>query len=522
MPARFKENFPIAVVAGAGVSVAVPSFRARKKAALQMPSWRSLFAVAWASSFVSGCVGYQPEPLIPAETARTIEDRNLDDARLKQFVALAVQRDGNRPLAWNLTTLTAAALYYHPDLPIAQAKLAAAKAAVITAKERPNPVLNFTNIVGQGLVAEAIPAGAAPLTIGPTIDFLVETFGKREARTAEAQHLLDAARWDLATAGWQVRGRVRAALLNLWAAQQRLTLTRQRLALQDQLVDLLEHRLTAGEASSLDVSRERINRAQITYALHDLDQSVAEARVQLATAIGVPVRALDGVTLTTNVFDHPPLPSHPDSGIWRREALTRRSDVQASLAAYEGTQSSLQLAIADQFPNLILSPGYSYEYGINQYQLNLSTTLPIFNQNQGKIAEALAKRQEAAAAFNALQAQIIGQIDQAATAYRKSTQTLASADALRADEQRRAQQMESSFNAGQTDRPSLVATQMEAAATAMTGFDAVVQQRQALGALEDALQRPLYGPDPLLSTAPSLQPSLAAPDAPHRPSESST
>ena len=146
-----------------------------------------------------------------------------------------------------------------------------------------------------------------------------------------------------------------------------------------------------------------------------------------------------------------------------------------------------------------LSPGYSYEYGINQYQLNVLSTLPIFNQNQGAIAEAAAKRQEAAARFIALQAQVIGEIDQATVAYRKSTQTLASANALQADERHRAEAMEKSFAAGEADRPTLVSTQMEAAVTALSNFDALLQQREALGSLEDALERPLYGPEILLT-----------------------
>jgi outer membrane protein, heavy metal efflux system len=461
---------------------------------------RAFLFVAWAGMLCSGCVNYQPEPISAAANAQALDSRSLANPRLREFVALAMHPNGDpQPVKWDLTTLTLAALYYHPDLALAHAKLAVARAAVITSAEHPNPVLNFTNIIGQGLVPEAIPIGAAPLTIGPVVDFVLETFGKREARTAEAQHLADAARYDLATAAWQVRNRVRAALLAVWAAERRLSLTRQRLTAEEQLVELLEHRVSNGEASSLDLQRERISWEEIELAVHELEQTAAEARVQLATAIGIPIEALDGADLEASALDHPPQIA-ADSATWRRQALTERSDIQASLADYEAAQSALRLAVANQYPNLILSPGYTYEYGINQYELNLSTTLPIFNQNQGPIAEALAKRQQAAATFTALQAQVIGSIDAAATAYRKSTQTLAAADALLAEERRRATQMESSFRAGQIDRPTLVAAQAEAAVTALAQFDAVVRQREALGSLEDALQRSLYGPD-ILSVA---------------------
>lgn len=472
-----------------------------------MSNKRALVAAAWALALLFGCADYQPKPLSPADNARTLENRNLGDPRLRQFVNAALTRDDKPPpaLSWQLTTLTLAALYYHPDIRVAEAKLTSAEAATITAGETPNPVLNFANILDQAVVAGAIPAGAAPVTIGPVIDFVLETAGKREARTARARHLAEAARWDLATAEWQVRGSVRNALLDMWAAQERAVLTRRQLALQDGLVQLLEHRLAAGAAAAPDVARERIGRAKIVLALSALDRQAAEARVKLATAVGIPLRGLDGIKPDLTAFDRPSaIAAKSDAGAWRHDALVGRSDVQASLAAYEAAQAVLQLAIADQYPNITVGPGYNYDLGVNRYVLNLGATLPVFHQNQGPIAEALAKRQQAAAAFSAVQAQIIGAIDEAEAAYKKATQSVAAADAILADEERRALQVEAAFRAGQVDRPTFLTSQLEVAATAISRFEAVVQQRQALGALEDALERPLFEPEAALPPPPEL------------------
>ena len=396
---------------------------------------------ALAPLVLCSCANYQPKPLHPAATAEALESRNLDDPRLRQFIAIASHSgDKSGPLAgWGLTALTLAALYFHPDIKIAQARLAGAEAATVTARERPNPALNFTNNVADAATASAIPPAAAPITIGPVIDFILETGGKREAREAWARDLAEAARWDISTAEWQVRGRVRDALLDIWAAHERAALTRQRLALQDQLVELLEHRLAEGAASALDVARERITRGQIVLALSGLDRSDAEAHAKLAAAIGIPLKQVDQAKLVLDAFDHAAAHITPnDAGRWRRNALTERSDIRASLAEYEATQAALQLAIANQYPNLTLGPGYNYDLGLNRYILNLSTTLPIFNQNQGAIAEALAKREQAAAAFTAVQAGIIGAIDQAQADYEKATQSVAAGDAILADEQHRA------------------------------------------------------------------------------------
>ena len=456
-----------------------------------LPPYKTVL-LAGLTVFFAGCTTYHPEPISPADNARLLDDRTLDDPGLQKFIAMGLDRErkpGPLP-TWELPTLTLAAIYYHPDLDIAHAKLSGAEAGVVIARQRPNPRLNFTNIFSQTAVA-----GAAPLTIGPVIDFILETFGKRGYRTAQAQHLAESARWDLAWAGWQVRGRVRTALLNLWVARQRLTLTRQRLDLQEQLVALLDRRLAVGEAASLDVARERINRTQITLAIRDLERSAAEAQVELAIAIGIPASALDGASLSLAAFDFPPvMAASLTTGDLRREALTKRTDVQGSLQEYEAAQSALQLEVTNQYPNVNLSPGYNYDLGDNKYLLGLGADLPIFHQNQGQIALALANRQQAAANFTALQSRIVGAIDQAAAAYRTAAQSLATGDALLADEQRRERQIADLFRAGQIDRPTLVTAGLEVAATALSRFDVVLQQRQALGALEDALQQPLFDP----------------------------
>lgn len=450
-----------------------------------------------ASAILTGCAGYHPEPISPIANAASLDGRTLDDQRLRQFISVELGGKAAPPAAWNLSTLTLAAIYYHPDITIAHAKLASAEAGVITANQLPNPSLSLTNIVGQAAIAAAAPPlGVPAITVGPTIDFLIETAGKREVRTARAEQLADSARWDLATAGWQVRVHVRTALLNLWAAQRRLELARRQLQLEDELVRLLEQRFGVGEASSVDVMLVRVARAQITLSIRNLEQAEAAARTQLATALGIPARTLAGIDLSFGAFDRPPpVPSNPDRGKLRRDALTRRTDVQASLWEYEGAQSALKLQIANQYPNVTLGPGYNYDFGVNKYILGVGTdSLPIFHQNQGPIAEALAGREQAAASFTALQAQIIGAIDQAAAAYRTASRSVTTGDSLLADDQRRERQIADQFTAGQVDRVAVVTAQLGVAATALSRFEAVVQQRQAIGALEDALQQPLFDP----------------------------
>lgn len=82
----------------------------------------------------------------------------------------------------------------------------------------------------------------------------------------------------------------------------------------------------------------------------------------------------------------------------RQHALTNRTDILRALADYAASQSALQLEVARQYPDVRLGPGYTFEVGEHRWSLiGAALTLPIFNQNQGPIAEAEARRREAAA-----------------------------------------------------------------------------------------------------------------------------
>ncbi|QUD90988.1 TolC family protein [Phenylobacterium montanum] len=446
---------------------------------------------------LAGCASYRPEPIAPASTAAALDARTLADPRLNAFLDSMNAPRPQAPNAWSLERLTLAALFFHPDLDIAYAKLAVADAGVRTAHQRPNPTIN---LLPQYNATTTVPS---PWTVGGAVNLVIETFGKRTYRTDQARYLAEAARDDIGTAAWQVRGRVRTAMLDLWAARQRVRLTAKRLAQEEQLVTLLEHRLAVGEASAVDVAREGINRDQAAVAVKDAEKVAATAQAQLATALGVPARALEGVELDLAVFDQVQGPADAMTGPLRQTALTGRADIRSALAQYSAAQSAVQLQIANQYPNLTLGPGYTWDQGDSKYSVPLTLDLPVFNQNQGPIAEALARRRLSAATFLGLQAQVMGAVDAAAVSYGRADQSLATAEAVLAAQRDRQARTEALFRAGQVDRPTLLAGALEVSAAEIARLDAVMAQRQALGQLEDALQHPLFGSGAVLPVLPA-------------------
>src|SRR6202142_3367962 len=164
---------------------------------------------------VAGCTTYHAQPISTAETAAAFDARSLANADLLAFLETN-HFNGPWPRRfWDLDALTLVAFYYQPALAEARAQWASAQAAKITAGERPNPSLSVT----PGYDSQ-IPGNFSPWLVSLNLDVPIETAGKRGKRLTQANHLAEAAYWNFVSAVWQTRSRLRAALLNLYAARE--------------------------------------------------------------------------------------------------------------------------------------------------------------------------------------------------------------------------------------------------------------------------------------------------------------
>lgn len=444
---------------------------------------------------LAGCATYQARPLSPTRTAEAFQTRSLSDENLRTFLAEHapnLAKPWPRP-SWDLGALTLAAFHYQPAMEVARARLAVAEAAVISAGARPNPTAGFSPTYDHNAAS-----GVSPWTLGFTLDLPIETAGKRGDRIAHAQYLANAAALNVASTAWQVRSRVRAGLLDLYAANLNETILLQQQSAQTRAVELLEARLEAGQSSLQDVQIVRVAAAQTALQLDEARKQSAQARVRLTDALGVPVGALEGVGLSFGAFEKPPSFEIPDAP--RREALLNRTDLLGSLSAYEASQAALRLEVAKQYPDLHLGPGYAWNQGENKFTLSVGLTLPVFNQNQGPITEAEAQRREAGAKFIALQAQIIGQVDEAVAGYREALQKLRTAGELLATQRAWMQAMRDSFEAGESDRLELTQAEIELHTAEQARAQTAIEAQQSLGALEDAVQSSI---DPAANSDPA-------------------
>ena len=449
---------------------------------------RFVAAHAWVLALtLSGCAHFQSRPISPARSLAAYEARSLFRPGLDAFLAanhVAPPAPGRR---WDLKALTLAAFYYQPSLAYARAQLLAAQAARITAAERPNPSLSVSPAHDSG-----IPGTPSPWIVPLSMDWPIETAGRRGDRMAVARHLAAAARWDLIGTVWEVRNRLRAALLALYATQRSEVLLARQEAAQRTVLKLLEGQFKAGVVSGYELTQARIALNRTTLARQAQEGQNREACIALADALGVPARALQHVRFSFSGFDeYPQNLTRPEV---RRDALLGRSDVRAALERYAASQSALKLQIARQWPNINLGPGYAWNAqlaGDSEWQLGLSVTLPVLNRNQGPIAEARARRRAAAARFVAVQADAVGQIDRALAAYRSALTRVQTANVLLSNLRRELTAIRQQVRAGERQPLDLANGKVAFYAAVQSRLAADLSAQRALGALEDAVQSPL-------------------------------
>ena len=254
---------------------------------------------------------------------------------------------------------------------------------------------------------------------------------------------------------------------------------------------LFQQRVRAGGASQpeLDLAQGSLQGAKLKVI--EIVARVSVDSNALSAALGVPPQAIDGVAFSWPGFDSPPSQHSLSSAEIRQLALLNRIDLRRQLAQYAAADEALKLEIAKQYPDIDIAGGYSWEGGENIFELGPTAVLPVFNQNQGPIAEAEARRSEVAAEFLATQAGIIEQSQTSFTRYRGALGALDAARSAAELQARRLVQAKRAVAVGESDTVVLAQTQLQDLSAQQSLLDSLTNAQTALGALEDSIQRPL-------------------------------
>ncbi len=298
-------------------------------------------------------------------------------ANAVQFRAEALPTDA--PPIGNALDLPAAierAVRQSPTLQAALAEVRAAQADARQSRLPPNPVLSIVFRYPKG--------GGSPVTeTGLAADLAAALLAPRRIRAADNR--LRAAGARAVAAALNVIADMEKSYHTANALRREVALLEQGDSHIDRLLQIARHRLTAGEATRLDVAALEARRAETRIDLQDRRLSLTRERLTLARLLGQPSGDADWPQTT-------PLPVAAHAGSeaqWLAAALRNRPEILADrwqLAALEDGRALARLALIESS-----AAGLDAEReGDWSLGPSLAVPLPLFDWGQARRGKARA------------------------------------------------------------------------------------------------------------------------------------
>ncbi|MBI3527746.1 MAG: TolC family protein [Betaproteobacteria bacterium] len=448
-----------------------------------LPGLAAAIAIAACST-----VPYSPRPLEAEATAAEFIARSGDVDGLKQFVtANGYAPNAWPPEQWGLKELTLVALYFHADIRTARARAEVAHAELGSAAQPQS----WSGRLKPEYHSRTLPDNNGPWTLGLELEIPLVAQGRRAARAERSAFLADAADLDVANAAWMVRGRVRDRYLELQASRDALQSLDAQLMARKDMLGLVNRRVEAGMLSARDLGVERVAYSQLELLRSQELARQQRAQGELAAALGLSLEVLERMRLRFDAGVSPR--TDMDVGALRRMALRNRLDVHRKLLEFGAADAEVKAAVAAQNPDIALGPGYAWDQGDNVWSLAVGMSLPPAARTRASIREAQARRELAAEQFAATQADVITLAERAGAQFRLARDRIAAAEHRLQVQQEQESRMNRQFDAGAADRMQLVAARIDTLASETMLQAALVEARQAVAHLEDAVQLPLLG-----------------------------
>jgi cobalt-zinc-cadmium efflux system outer membrane protein len=435
--------------------------------------WAKVFTVL-ACTLLHGCIG-------------NLKDVREVAAELERRTGQTLSETQPDPMAWppgvaavdglSEDELVALALANNAAFRETLADLGLSRADLVQAGMLPNPTLWML-----------FPVGVKPLEL--LLRYPIEAFWLRARRLESAELEVQRIAQRLVQNGLDVIRDVRLASADLALARERLALAGEMAKLASDIADLTRARLSAGDATELEVSNAQVDAlaAQEQHIRWQRDADIAGERLRNLAGLGLS-RWPERIAASPLPLD---IPSDPEPLV--KEALATRPDLRAAGLGLESAGERIGLARAEVFTFTVLFASRDTS-GQRVSDPGLDIALPLFNQNQGGIAQAQARFEKAALAYNSVRDRIVLEV-------REATAKLNQADTSRDQWQNRVlpplseavRQAEKAYAAGNVSYLFVLENQRKWLDARLKSITADADLRRARAELERGIGRSLARP----------------------------
>ena len=319
------------------------------------------------------------------------------------------------PTRLSLEMATEILMARNPTLLRERQNIAAARGNLVTARQRPNPEFQLSSEsypLFESHAGSFLNNSENVLEVSQTI----ETAGKRRKRTAVAMQDLRVSESSLEDTVRQLKLELKNRYFAVSLAKAQYQLAQDVLGEYDRVLKVNEARYKQGEVSGFDFNRLQTERLRFFNDVVDSELQLKNAKAALLELLGADPGATD-FDVTDALKSEPVALTLADL---QPQALQARADLIAQRQRVERGSRELTSQKSQAMPNITPSFGYKRDFNQNTVAFGVNIPLPLFNRNQGGIAQAGAQleqqryeqtrvelevRRDVQQAFNSLQAQ---------------------------------------------------------------------------------------------------------------------
>ncbi len=405
--------------------------------------------------FLSGCshLPYEEAPVDTQSLNLEIQNEDIFNNHFKSFLIDEKNYPPNLfPFnEWGLRELLLAQEYFNHDYKIAKKTWQSIQLNEELALLNPPSSVGIE--IGRGDSNEEISKNL----FGGGFNFTFETANKRLIRHELAFNESQKALITQELIFWEQRSLLIKEIINLAKNQSLIELSRKEVKLKKSILDMEFKRLKVGFISKPDYDLLSIKLSEINNRLNLLQLDRQIILKNIANLVGVTYEKLnlipfqlesieEKLNIITKSFTSNEIRNMQD------KAIKNNIDLRMNLSEYAIADSELKYEVAKQYPDLVFSPAYVYEFGNNVWKLGSSLILSDEDRNKLMIKKKSLDRDNKLAAVKAAQFKLINELSIVKENFLNLNQQLTLSKELREQNEEFKKQISQRFHKGFIDR----------------------------------------------------------------------
>jgi cobalt-zinc-cadmium efflux system outer membrane protein len=294
---------------------------------------------------------------------------------------------------------------FNPGILVTQGREEAARAGIVTARQFPNPSVE----VNAGPQRPRNDSGTLSGTAwGVGVAQPIEYPSVRDSRRRTAEANLGSVEAGTLTFRAQLFALVKSNFYEVLQRQEQLGIAEDDLRLLAEIRDRVALRAKLGESPKLDLVRTETETLNAQRNRDSAAVRVAQSKLALANLVGIPAGEDYSVRGKLDAAD-----VLPTLDSLRAQVGRDNPQIQQAIAEQERARNRLQLERDLRIPAPTLQAGYVQEPDKSVTRFGVGIPIPLFNQRQGQIAEALAEVKVADAQLRTRELALTREVDAA-------------------------------------------------------------------------------------------------------------